>query len=307
MYSEEKKKIAVETYIKNGTRAAPTIRELGYPSRRIIRIWYKIYTENNSIFPDKQRKPRYTKEQRKEAVEHYLNTGRCISYTTRVLGYPSRTILSRWLREDVPDFKKACLTGKSKVSYTKQKKKEILQDVVIGEKTIISLAKDHNVTPMGIYNWKNEVLSKESLEMIQDNKKKKSNIDIITLQDELSTLQKEVAKLQLEKDILETAVKVLKKVEGIDYTIISNMGKTIIINTLKDTYKIKELLVRLHISSSSYFHCVNRLKKKISIKKFVLSCMICFHNPIKHTVIVEFMVNYQTRKLVYLKRLYVKL
>lgn len=36
MYSEEKKKIAVETYIKNRTRAAPTIRELGYPSRRII-------------------------------------------------------------------------------------------------------------------------------------------------------------------------------------------------------------------------------------------------------------------------------
>jgi putative transposase len=47
---------------------------------------------------------KFTDEQRRTAVNYFLEHGRCVSRTVRKLGYPSRTTLSNWLEEDVPDY-----------------------------------------------------------------------------------------------------------------------------------------------------------------------------------------------------------
>ena len=43
MYSREEQIRAIELWLKYGKRTMAVIRELGYPSRRLIPIWYKDY------------------------------------------------------------------------------------------------------------------------------------------------------------------------------------------------------------------------------------------------------------------------
>lgn len=45
MYSREKRMKAIELYIKYGKSAADVIRELGYPDRKTLPKWYRIYLE----------------------------------------------------------------------------------------------------------------------------------------------------------------------------------------------------------------------------------------------------------------------
>ena len=80
MYSYEDRRKAVELYIKYGLRAAATIRELGYPDRHFLSMWYKEYITNGDLHPTLERTPKFSKEQRKVALEHYVEHGRSITY-----------------------------------------------------------------------------------------------------------------------------------------------------------------------------------------------------------------------------------
>lgn len=73
MYSLKQRKRAiklyVKLYIKYGLKAAPVIRELGYPDRHLLKKWYKDYiSHNNRINITCDRKTRYTEQQRKKAT-----------------------------------------------------------------------------------------------------------------------------------------------------------------------------------------------------------------------------------------------
>jgi transposase-like protein len=44
----------------------------------------------------------YSQAQKDDAVEHYLEHGRCIAVTIRALGYPSRDLLAAWIEQVHP-------------------------------------------------------------------------------------------------------------------------------------------------------------------------------------------------------------
>ena len=88
MYSYEDRIRAVKLYIKYDFSAATVIRELGYPSRKALVGWYKEFQAKGDLKVVTERKPRYSEEQKQRAVNHYLEHGRCIRQTVRVLGYP---------------------------------------------------------------------------------------------------------------------------------------------------------------------------------------------------------------------------
>ena len=46
---------------------------------------------------------KYSAEQKKVAVEHYLNHGRCLAATLKALGYPCRETLATWIDELRPE------------------------------------------------------------------------------------------------------------------------------------------------------------------------------------------------------------
>ncbi|MCG5233481.1 transposase, partial [Escherichia coli] len=48
-------------------------------------------------------KHRYSDEQKQVAVEHYLNHGCCLAFTSRALGYPCTDVPARWVNELYPD------------------------------------------------------------------------------------------------------------------------------------------------------------------------------------------------------------
>ena len=103
MYSYEDRKKAVELYIQYGLRASATIRELGYPDRHSLSMWYKEYLENGDLHTTFERTPKFKSEQRRIALEHYVEHGRSITYTVKSLGYPSRGQLLAWIREEFPN------------------------------------------------------------------------------------------------------------------------------------------------------------------------------------------------------------
>ena len=259
MYTKEEKEKAISLYILYGLKTEPVIHELGYPNRKMLRIWYKKYLKTNSC-ERKQRRSKYSENDRKIAVEHFLNHGRNATYTRKVLGYPSRQIMTKWICEDVKDYKPSPLKGKHFVKYSQEEKKEAALDVALREKNVSKMAKDKDVSRSTLYNWNKEFISDDLNQKINDDKQQcKSTVE--SLKNEIASLQKEVYRLRMEKNILQKASELIKKDEGIDVLALSNKEKTIIINALRNTYPLKELLSSLALPKSSYHHQCISLKK----------------------------------------------
>ena len=116
MYSYEERLKAVELYIKYNNNSAAVIRELGYPNRGTLRLWVKEFNQEGSLHGKYKEKSKYSDEQRKYAVNYYLEHGRSISKTIRAIGYPNRYTLSLWLQEDVEGYHTRPIAKSSKAS-----------------------------------------------------------------------------------------------------------------------------------------------------------------------------------------------
>ncbi len=99
MFSYEDRLRAVQLYIKLDKRIGLTIRQLGYPTKNALLSWHREYEQRLDLPAGYVRQPRYSQANKELAVRHYLAHGRCIAATIRALGYPSRSLLSKWLQE----------------------------------------------------------------------------------------------------------------------------------------------------------------------------------------------------------------
>ncbi|HCN4807355.1 TPA: IS3 family transposase, partial [Escherichia coli] len=88
---------AIELYFKYGKKLAPVVRELGYPSKRNLRRWSRSWEAGGGVKESIRHKHRYSDEQKQVAVEHYLNHGCCLAFTSRTQGYPCTDVLARWV------------------------------------------------------------------------------------------------------------------------------------------------------------------------------------------------------------------
>ena len=108
MFSYEDRLRAVQLYIKLGKRIGLTIRQLGYPTKNALGNWYREYEACQDLRASYARQPRYSDADKRRAVDHYLDHGRCIAVTIMALGYPSRALFSAWLQELHPQI--ACVS-----------------------------------------------------------------------------------------------------------------------------------------------------------------------------------------------------
>ena len=90
MFSNEKKNKEVQLLLQYDMSYAAVMHELGYPARRNLINWYEEYIENGDFHGDFIRKPKSNEKERQKAVNYYLEHGKCMSRTVKVLGYPSR-------------------------------------------------------------------------------------------------------------------------------------------------------------------------------------------------------------------------
>ncbi|HGD9004875.1 TPA: hypothetical protein ACI7GP_004804, partial [Escherichia coli] len=102
MFTEEEKIRTIELYFKYGKKLALVVREPGYPSKRNLRRWIRSWKAGDGAKESIRHKHRYSDEQKQVAVEHYLNHGCCLAFTSRALGYPCTDVLARWVNELYP-------------------------------------------------------------------------------------------------------------------------------------------------------------------------------------------------------------
>ena len=245
MYSLEQRMKAVELYIEYNFHEARVIRELGYPTFNTIPVWYDEYQTTGALHEGKKKFSKYTTNQKLAAIEHYFLNGQCISRTVEMLGYPSRPLLMQWV-----DAEKDCMPNTLLVKYPQTKH---LSARKCGRK---------------MSKPKNEPESSDSLTI--QNQALKAEKDKLNKQVEL--LHQEIYKLQLEKDVLEKAAEIIKKDKGISLTLLSNREKAIVINALRKSYPLKDLLKILHMAKSSYCYqavTLNKVDKYVELRNEV--------------------------------------
>lgn len=269
MYSYEQRLKAVELLIKYDMSYAAVIRELGYPNSRSLRRWYYEYRDKGNLSKEFPIREQFSPDQKQAAVDYYLQHGKNLSRTCRILGYPHRETLDKWLRELAPEEKKLCRASRPGVRYTQDYKEQAVIALCSREKTAKEVAADYGTTRENLYNWHNQLLIKEptvemKLSKARAKKKDKENLkannaevdelqsSVLALTQERDDLKKEVHRLKIERDIYEKAAEIIKKDEGISIESLSNREKVIVINALRKTYSLAELLGVMQMAKSSY-------------------------------------------------------
>ena len=265
MYSYEDRKRAVELYIQYHLSAAAVIRELGYPNRHSLALWYTEYMGNGELKKQRKRSSKYSPEQRKAAVEYYLSHGKNMNQTIQALGYPGRPTLSAWLAEDCPEEKRYCKHGAPEVYLTQEQREQAAIDMCTRTGSAQEIADKYHVSRYTAYNCKWQMFGKGaqiSMPKKPSGREKSASEEIAELRAEIDVLRQEkedlsrqVYRLQLERDVLTAASEVLKKDQGVSLPALTNREKTIVIDALRNQYKLKELLSVLNIAKSSY--CYN--------------------------------------------------
>ncbi len=259
MYSLEEKKKAVDLYIQYDKQLIKTIKTLGYPSRNSLRKWYYELRDSGVLKDKYTRRQKHTEEQKEKAIKYYFNHGSNATKTVAALGYPCRAILKKWIYNKFPEQQKDCSYRKNLVEYTKEQKNSAVKELLLREKTAKDIAEDIGVIRETLYNWKNQQLGKEAPV------KMKPRIDLPndkeSLEIEVKQLKEKIHKLELEKDILDKTVDIIKKDPGTNPENLTNKEKTIVIGALRDKYKLKELLTFLNLNKSSFFYQKAQLVK----------------------------------------------
>lgn len=269
-YSEEEKITAVKLYHKYH-HLSWVIDDLGYPSRNTLTVWIKEYENSGRILNQHQKNTKYSKEQRETAIKYYLENGMSTSKTIKTLGYPGKTLFQQWLNEDIPKDKRRwhCKANGTMVRCSQEQKVEAVKKYYSG-KTPKELAEEFRVTSGTIHIWARNLLGQEKPKKVKKQEKanqcNKTVPELLTEKEELENkvqeLQNEIYRLQLQKDILEKAGEILKKEKGINLSKLSNREKAVLIDALRNNYRLKDLLCELEMSKSSYCYQENSLNKK---------------------------------------------
>ena len=260
MYSYADRLRAVELYIRLGKRLNATIRQLGYPTKNALRGWYREYVKNHDLRVQAvARPPKFSEAQKQDALEHFRTHDRCISATMRALGYPGRGTLTKWVREAFPETRTSMAGRSWHPGYCEEVRQAGVIGLCSGDETAQQVADRLGVSRPTLYSWKDQLLDREAPSSMKRRKANPKVPEREELERQLEALQRDVRQLQLEHDLLKKANELIKKDLGVDLQILSNREKTQLIDALKDTYCLPELLTQMRIARSSYFYHRARL------------------------------------------------
>lgn len=255
MYSYEDRIRAVELYIKLGKRVRPTIRQLGYPTKNSLKGWYREYQQRLDLRVGYAgREPKFSQAQKEAAVEHYLTHDRCIAATMRTLGYPCRGTLTAWIREAIPEARRAVVGRVGQRRFPETLKQAGVVELCTRQESAQTVAERLGVCRPTLYNWKNRLLGREAPASMKHTSHSPPAPQRAELERQLESLQRDIRQLQLERDLLNKANELLKKGLGVDLQLLTNREKTLLIDALREHYGLPELLTQLGLARSSYFY-----------------------------------------------------
>ena len=157
-YSREQRDRDVDLYVKYERCAADVIHELGYPSKGALLSWYadRLEEERTGVLSRHgERYRRYSDEQKQAVVDRYLEYGRRLSRTMRMLGYPkSKELLMAWIDELAPGRRRP---GRGPVP--EELKREAVVAVASGRLKSHEAAAELGVEASVVRNWKRRMLA----------------------------------------------------------------------------------------------------------------------------------------------------
>jgi putative transposase len=123
-----------------------------------------------------------------------------------------------------------------------------------------------------VYAWKPHMLSEEDQKAVSRRKKEENAVvgenlradlqaQVAELQKCRDELERKVMHLQMERSIIEAAVKTRKKDMGIDMENLSNMEKAMAVDAVKGKCRLNDLLNALYMAKSSCFYQRRALRR----------------------------------------------
>jgi transposase-like protein len=261
MYSYEDRIRAVELYIRLGKRLKATIRRLGYPTKNALKTWYREYEQRHDLSRQMRRRaPKYSADQKKAAIEHYLRHDRSLVGTIKALGYPCHMKLRAWLAEVEPERRRRVVGKVNTVARPQESKRAAIIDLCTRQEAAQDVAQRVGVSRQSLYKWKDQLLGREAPASVKLPKDLPQAPDRTVLEREIDSLQRNLRRLQLENDLLKKANELLKKDLGIDLRLLGNREKVLLVDALRQSYWLPELLGELNLARSSYFYHRARLR-----------------------------------------------
>lgn len=258
MYSYEDRLRAVRLYIKLGRRVGLTIRQLGYPTKNALKQWHREYEQRLDLPAGYMRPPKYSQAQKELAVEHYLERGRCLAATIEALGYPCRALLAAWVQERHPQTRTR-VVGRSQ-ELTPAMKQAAVIALCMRQGSAQAVAQELGVSRPSLYNWKNLLLGHDASASMKRKHDSPQSSERAELEQQVEALRQDIRRLRLEQDLLKKANELLKKDLGIDQRPLTNREKTQLVDALRATYTLTELLRAVGLPRSSYFYHRARLQ-----------------------------------------------
>lgn len=264
MYPNEKREKAIELLIMYDYSIASVIMELGYPSRAALKRWRKQYLNEQSTGQAqarKQRKSKYSPEQKQIAVNYYLAHGRSLMRTIRALGYPCKDVLRQWCDELHPQQRKQ---KRSVAQFTKEQKREAVIALCSRDDSAKQVAESAGVSRVCLYNWKTKLLGKGGNRLTKDKHERSLPEEKARMLAEMKTLNVQIQRARLELDLLEAAAEIIKKGQGVDLAQLANREKAMLVDALRSRHSLSSVLAALKLSRSSYYYqcAIKRIEDK---------------------------------------------
>lgn len=260
MYSQEQRKLAIETYIELDHSIADTVATLGFPNRHTLSMWWKEYESTGEIpvGKNRHRESMYSDGQARAAASHYLEHGKSLARTMRALGYPkSRMTLCKWIDELAPGERKRRGPNPKRDPVPIEERIRVVAELEARTGPAAEIAERHGVSRTAPYVWRREIMS----DNVGGTEEKGSPVskeyddlpdDVGELQDMLREAKTRLRRVQLELDVRQATLEIVKKDPGADPSRLTNAEKAEMVSALRARYKLCEILPVVCMAKSSY-------------------------------------------------------
>lgn len=192
-----------------------------------------------------------------------------VTETIRMLGYPGRQTLYKWIREqNQPKKEKSTYRGKNAAAHPRHPPVNLKLEALhrcfeLGE-DVKSVSDEIGYSRASIYTWRRKYLRKGMTALMnsEDDPRGKLVPGTASSSEEINELKSEVKDMRMQIDILKETINVLKKDPGVDQTTLKNREKAAIIGALRSKYSLPNLLAALHCPRSSYYYLQKAVKRQ---------------------------------------------
>jgi transposase-like protein len=184
-----------------------------------------------------------------------------VSKTIRILGYPGRQTLYKWIRDqNQPKKTKSTYRGENTPAHPRHPPVSLKLEVLhrcfeLGE-DVKSVSDEIGYSRASIYTWRRKYLRKGMTALMNPEDDPLGNLvpGIASFSEEINKLKSEMEDMRMQIDILKETINVIKKDPGVDQEVLWNRKKAVIIGALISKYSLPNLLAALRCPRSSYYY-----------------------------------------------------